>query len=696
MSEQTIQDNLYSIPVEIMDKYTCLSLGATTVNDLISSGKLNKNIKVSKNLGKKPDVLIVDKNKEVVVFIEFKKPTEFNTLSKIQKAIDQEIDVAKEVKAKIYIVSDGETFIWINPLTKNRILNIDGSEVRQQVKPKKETKKLATFIENVVLSISKTNDQILRIEDIDPTNLAVKIAGILKRMTFASSKMSLYTFVEVFLFKYLSDINILSCKNSFDYIYGLYEDENFTDADVLGEYLNGPRDTIKNLFPEGEDGTTIINGQVFHVLDTKDNEGHYISEDNTDAIFHSILNEFKEYEKIYGKFINISKDFKSKLFETFMKNSDDKSEMGQFFTPLKVVEEMVEMVKVEKGMKICDPACGVGKFLLEVIAKNPDLLEEYKFNGTKLKKGVELYGFEKTMSGKDDITTILAKANSLIYFSDLFRQNNDSESIKYLSEELLNKTFVSSKTQLGTLDKLEENKYDLILANPPYYQDANISKLAKNTNFYTKNGKGIEGLFFEWIIKSLKPNGIANIVLPDGIFSNIGNKDLKEYILTTCDIEAIISLPINTFFNTPKKTYIIYIKKKPLEKNGTKQTHKVFTYICNSIGESLDSYRFPIEDNHLHEAVNKFNSYKSLKDKNKIEEPFKSWFDNDKKLKFKEISEFNSDDSWIIDNFWSDEEKIELGFKKDTTKMTALELSSFVDEIIDDIQTYKEVLSCLM
>ena len=45
MSEQTIQDNLYSIPVTILDKYTCLSLGATTINDLIKTGKL-KSVKV--------------------------------------------------------------------------------------------------------------------------------------------------------------------------------------------------------------------------------------------------------------------------------------------------------------------------------------------------------------------------------------------------------------------------------------------------------------------------------------------------------------------------------------------------------------------------------------------------------------------------------------------------------------------------
>ncbi|MBQ2645286.1 hypothetical protein IJG14_06925 [bacterium] len=83
-------------------------------------------------------------------------------------------------------------------------------------------------------------------------------------MTFASSKMALYTFVEVFLFKYLSDINVLTGDNSFNYIYSLYSEKDInrkkTDADILGEYLEKPRKQMRLLFPEGEDGTNIING----------------------------------------------------------------------------------------------------------------------------------------------------------------------------------------------------------------------------------------------------------------------------------------------------------------------------------------------------------------------------------------------------------------------------------------------------
>lgn len=693
MSEQTIQNNLYSEPVTILDKYTCLSLGATTINDLIKSKQL-KNLRLSKNFGKKPDVLIVNKNQEIVIFAEFKKPSEFDTEAKIKRAISQEIDIAKAVDAKIYVVSDGELFLWLNPKTGNYIVDENGNKINRQIKPKEETKKLADFIDLVSLSINDRNDTILKLEDVDPTDLAKKIARILKKMTFASSKMSLYTFVELFLFKYLSDINVLKGHNSFAYIYKQYgesEENRKTNADILGAYIEGPREQMKLLFPNGEDGTSIVNGQIFHVK--KGIDGHYIEEDSHAICFKNIMDEFADYEKKNGKFINISKDFKSKLFETFMKNSDEKSGMGQFFTPLKIVREMVNMVTVSKGDKICDPASGVGKFLLEAATNQP-----FEIKNGEIISNVDLFGFEKQMSGQDDITTILAKANMLIYFSKLFKDNNSVEDVKNIANNLLNKVFFSSKTALGTLEKLEENKYDLILANPPYYQDATISKLAIDTGFYSAKGSGVEALFLEWIIRSLKHGGTANIVLPDGIFSNLGNTNLKEFLLNQCFIESIISLPINSFFNTPKKTYILTLKKKTEEEIelNKKQDYKIFTYICKSIGETLDVYRFDTpEDNDLREAVNKYNSFKNLTDKNNINEPFKSWFESDGKLKFLSVDSFPPSENWIIDNFWSDKEKISLGFKKADNIMSVKEFKIYLDDIINEIISYKEAVECL-
>lgn len=507
--------------------------------------------------------------------------------------------------------------------------------------------------------------------------------------------MSLYTFVELFLFKYLSDIGILKGESSFQYIVNMYKenykkiDPEINSAKILGKYVDGARETMKTLFPAGEDGTSIINGQVFHVEKGEYNE--YISTDNTDEIFKKVILEFEKYEKENGKFINISADFKSKLFETFMKNSSEKSNMGQFFTPLKIVNEMIAMVDIYQGMKICDPACGVGKFLLEAVENK--IGDFYKYENSSLKRKIEIVGYDKMMSEKDDLTIILAKANMLIYFAELFQKNNSLKDVKEISNQLLNESFYLHKTLLGTLEKIEKNKYDLILANPPYFQSKTMMENAKVTGLYQLGGSGVESLFLEWILKSLKYGGIGNIVLPDGIFSNYANEKLKNYILTNFFIESIISLPVGAFFNTPKKTYILTIRKKTEDEieNGINQDYPVFTYIANSIGETLDVYRFDNDDNDLKEAVAKYNFYKKG-DKKNIIEPIKSYIENDPKLKLISISEFTKSKSWIIENWWNEEEKIKIGLKKATNNVNIKEFQELIDDIILSLKDFKEEL----
>lgn len=697
MSEQIIQDELYSNPVEF-GKFICRSLGATTIKDLVQSKEITgiTSKQCEKIFAKKPDVLILNQNKEIVVFIEMKTPDEFRTTDKKNKAIWQELDVAKKVKAKIYIVSDGNEFIWINPKTENLILDENGLSIVKPINPKSlsdsRQKELSDFIDEACNCLSDENDQILPKQYLDPTDLAKKTARILQNMALSTSKNSLYTFVEVFNFKFLSDIGILKGSYSFEAIYRIYKEESARDA--FKQYLTTIRDKLLELFPiNPDDNTSIINGRIFHTQ--LDEMGNPIIIDTAADCFGRLLDCFKEYEEEKGKFIYIHKDFKSKLFETFMKNSSDKSGMGQFFTPLKVVKEMIRMVDIKEGMKICDPACGVGKFLWEATSKIP---EPFYFEKNELKSKITLVGYEKRMEdNNDDLTTILAKSNMVIYYSDLLKENCDTpEKIKIISNELLNKVITSSHTTLGTLEHLDFEKYDLILANPPYYQNAEISKASKNVkykinnkyeNAYTANGGGIESLFTEWIIKSLKKGGVANVILPDGIFTNIGNDKLKSLIKEKCFVESIISLPINAFFNTNKKTYILTLRKRN-ENETEKQDFPVYCYLCSSIGESLDSYRFDISDNDLHNAVENYNIYRSLKTNEKVLEIVQS----DKRCKLLDISFFDENEQWNIEKFWSEEEKIELGIVEKKEIITIDEFRNMLLELSNEMNNYAELL----
>ena len=709
MSEQTIQDGLYSTPVTF-DKYVCRSLGATTIKDLVKNKEIaGLTTKECNSIhAKKPDVLVLNRNKEIVVFIEMKLPEEFHSDELKKAAKYQELDVAKKTRTKIYVISDGSTFIWFNPQTGEHILNEDGSPVMRAINPKdlslEKQKELAEFIDDVCYCIDDTNNQLIPKDYIDPTPLAKKTARILQNMSLSSAKNSLYTFVEMFTFKFLSDIGVLKDLYSFDSIYDIYDRDKIQGSkNAFRQYLTTIRNQLLTLFPTAEDNTTIINGRLFH---TKvDEMGNPIIIDTAADCFGKLLKCFKEYEGEHGKFLYIQKDFKSKLFETFMKNSSEKDGMGQFFTPLKVVQAMVEMVDVHEKMSICDPACGVAKFLLEASLK---LSNPFYFENGKLKSRVKLVGLEKRMEdNNDDLTTILAKSNLLIYYSELFNNNGDSpERIKHLSKEFLNTIVKSSHTTLGTLEHLVPESYDLILANPPYYQSADITAASKtvklegsDTAAYDKNGRGIEALFTEWIIKSLKKGGKANIILPDGIFTNLGNAKLKQFILDSCYIDSIISLPVGTFFTTPKKTYILTLHKRTDTEIG-EQPYPVFCYLCSTIGETMNTYRFDTDESDLREAVSLYNLYRNNKDNKHALSAVKS----DPRAKLMCISSFvekNKDseekptENWSIETFWSDEEKESLGIKEKDNIMSLDEFNGYISSLIDDIKDYQEAIKCL-
>lgn len=666
MSEQTKQSEEFSEPIYI-GEWRVYDIGATTLNDLIKNKIINKHTSETKTLNKKPDALVVDSNKEIVLYVESKDDGVLTNDEKIKKAVEQEFEAAKKTKARIYLIRDSNLNVWINPQTGNQILDEHGNPLRIQIFPKSQPKETEILLKRILSSISSTNDALLKEEYLNPKDLASQVHQKLWISKSISPSTALYTFVELFLFKYLSDNGVLQSIYSFDYLYNLYS--SATELDVLNTYLsdNGARAQMKKLFPTGADGTGIINGNVFH-------------ENNGDArTFRNIIDTFFDYEQKNGKFINISKDFKSQLFESFLKQESDSKNMGQFFTPLKIVDNMVRMVDVKPGMTICDPACGVGKFLLESIGNRINEFYSYNIKDNRFKSLITIVGYDKYSEDNGDKTIILAKANALIYFTRMLSNYSSSSFTKSFTDEFLNKSFILKRNNLGTLEKIDEEQYDLILANPPYVQNGS-AEIRKSTDLYKWGGLGIEAMFMEWIVKALRPGGVANVVIPDGILANLNNKTLKSKIIDNCYIESIISLPVKSFFNTQKKTYILTLKKKVKNEDGTvpKQNYPVYCYLCSSIGETLDTYRFdtPTDDD-LKDAVDNYNLWKNT-DKKFIEPIIMSRANG--RFKAISISKFKHDESWLIENWWSKEEQIKLGLIEHKQKSLA-EFTGVLDSL---------------
>ncbi len=257
--------------------------------------------------------------------------------------------------------------------------------------------------------------------------------------------------------------------------------------------------------------------------------------------------------------------------------------------------------------------------------------------------------------------------------------------------DLFNSTFkLLTNTILGTLNKTENDKYDLILTNPPYvtsgssnYKDA-IKKDNRLRDFYKINAIGVEGLFLEWIIRSLKPSKKAFVIIPDGILNRLNDNRLRQFIKEECIIDGIISLPVNSFYTTPKKTYILAITKKPegsaIERKEHIQTEPVFTYLASEIGETLDVNRFPTPDkNDLIEMVGLFNQFKGAKTSFKTDA---------KRCKINSIEKFDPDTYWSVDRWWSKEEKIDLGIEEEEVILT---LEEFEEKVKDTSEKINEI-----
>lgn len=673
MSEELLQRNLIKSPDKI-GKWDFYNIGATSVKSLKEYGII-RNVDYGEIEKKKVDALIAQK-KNIIAVIEYKKPSEFRTETQKEKAVKQEIEVAQKLGARIFIATDTKDAVWVNPLTENRIKDWDGNEIRVPFDPTSE--EVSDLIEKVHDSINELNDNIKPKQLINPTDLAKSIWQDIWSVSGATPENCLYTFVELFIFKYLSDLGVLKGTHSFYNLMEMYEQN--TENEVLEHYADTVRKKIKDLFPENPtDKTTIINGTIFVSKDQKAVKGY-------STTFRIVLEKFLKY----GKLEHIDLDFKSKLFESFLKESISKKNWGQFFTPLKVVRAIVEMAKseIKKGEKICDPACGVGKFLLEPLVTRLD--EFYKIDKNGIQPQITIAGFDKGFDRDEQKTIILAKANMLIYFSDLIKEN---PGLTKEFSELFNKSFtLKTNSILGSLSDPVENEYDLILTNPPYVTRGSsnlkeeIKKDGELVNYYKINAMGVEGLFVEWIIRALKPGGKAFVIVPDGILNRQNDKHLRRFILDECFVDAIISLPVNTFFTTPKKTYILAITKK-LKREEQKEP--VFTYLVSEIGETRDIYRFNIEQNDLQEAVTLFSFFKV--NKNGFAK-----INSDRRCKIQPIEKFsNVEKDWMVDKLWSDKEKIELGILEERKAIAISDFPQLLEDVADHILEHKEEISDL-
>lgn len=651
-----------------LGNYESFTIGDVTMKQLSRAGIIPKG-EYKGVATRKPDGLVVDRRSgtpDVRLVIEHKDRGELVTQDKINMIVEKCATVyCKSLACGLLAVTDGETTVWASVSTDGTFRYIereDGFPLDHLADANDDASRraLARLLEQLDELLDTETGKLSTPPVANPTKLADKVWQSVWLASGANPDACLATFIEILLFKFLSDLGVLTARDGvavdFDSV------RRLRDKDILVYYSNHVRPAIKEIFPASTvDGTSVINGTV---LDAR-NVDH-------GRLLARILDDFSKF----GNLKRISPEFKSRIFERFLRNSISQKNWGQYFTPRNVVKAMIEMSEIEQlkpGAVVCDPAAGVGGFILEPLINK----RTTDFRGGDT---LEYLGYDR-----DPKTIILAKANMLIHLSELLEDDPTGATPDVAG--YLNKTFRSMDKHIsGSLSLAPEQTYDLILSNPPYVvsgttqQKAMLATEQRYSDYYDTASLGIEGLFMQLMIKGLKPGGRALVVVPDGMLFRHGDAPLRRMMLEKCHLEAIVSLPKSTFYTTTKKTYILSLRKKR-DAAREKQTNPVFTYIVTRTGETLDSKRFPIEENDLQNMAQQFRLF--------LGSP--THYDAGQNLRCRPqpFERFSDVESWVIDHWWSSDELEELGSSETKLAVTPDDLVHRLDDLQDEINTVK-------
>jgi len=267
--------------------------------------------------------------------------------------------------------------------------------------------------------------------------------------------------------------------------------------------------------------------------------------------------------------VGLDIDVKGEIYEGLLqKNAEDvKSGAGQYFTPRPLIKAIVEVMRPEPGMTICDPACGTGGFLLvahDYIVQNYKLDKEEK---RKLKY--------ETFRGKDIVDGVVRLCVMNLYLHGI-------------------------ETTIETGDSLISDpgdRFDIVLTNPPFGKKSSITifsgggKVDKESLIYerqdfwaTTSNKQLN--FLQHVKTLLKINGKAAIVVPDNVlFEGGAGETIRRKLLTECDVHTLLRLPTGVFYAQGVKANVLFFDRKPAsEKHWTEKlwiydqrTNKNFT-----------------------------------------------------------------------------------------------------------------------
>lgn len=337
--------------------------------------------------------------------------------------------------------------------------------------------------------------------------------------------------------------------------------------------------------PEGMTGDELsdfINLQLFPTLKERlniqstSNDEHAVNKAKRALLIRNIFEDAYNYMKsgtlirqVINKICEINfnntqdRHTFGSIYEQILKDLQSAGNAGEFYTPRAVTQFIVNRVDPKLTETVFDPATGTGGFLACAIDHKRDYYVKSTKGEEKLQKSI--LGIEKKA-----LPHMLCTTNMILHGIDIPTQIRHDN------------TLARPYKDWGKKDQV-----DIIVTNPPFggMEEDGIENNFP-ANFRTRE---TADLFMALIIKLLKNNGRAAVVLPDGFLFGEGMKTrLKQELLEKCNLHTIVRLP-NGVFNpyTGIKTNILFFTKKP-EKQWPATEH--IWYYEHPYPEGVTSY----------------------------------------------------------------------------------------------------------
>ncbi len=208
--------------------------------------------------------------------------------------------------------------------------------------------------------------------------------------------------------------------------------------------------------------------------------------------------------------------------------------MGQYFTPRPVATAVARFLDPSEGESWVDPFCGSGLLLGRIAARAGG--------------PVALFGVDR-----DARTLRLAELEGRVHHPESRPKFLQGDSLAALGP---------LKADLGA----PADGFDGVVTNPPFGASVHRDDYASYEGFELLGGRttALEILGVERSVQLLRPGGRLGIVVPQSVLSNRGCREVREFLLETCAVDGVLSLPPETFspFQGVGKAAVIFATKR--------------------------------------------------------------------------------------------------------------------------------------